>query len=408
MAEKINFTQSVIGNLPLPEPGVRTVYRDARTQGLTVVVSSTGVKSFVLSRRMGGKPEKITLGKYPALCVTEARKACSIHAGHIAQKRNPAVEGRKKRAELRFGELFELYLAKAKLKKRSWEADGKLFKRHLAVWETRKLTDITRANVSRFHAAIAEKTPFLANRLVALLSTIFNFAIKQDLFDERNPASMIDLIPEEKRERYLMPDEIGPFFQALETEGQPWCDLFKLGLFTGARKGNILSMKWSALELYPIDDTTPPWWKISGAESKNKRSMLLPLIPVAAEILRRRLAERKENCPWVFESTFKGKGHITDAKWRWKRMMDRAGIENLRIHDLRRSLGSWMATNGTSLHLVGRSLGHSSLKSTQGYSQLSLGSVHDSVRSAVDKMLIAADVTPKPLKTLPQMDEKNI
>ncbi len=270
------------------------------------------------------------------------------------------------------------------------------FKKHLPHWENRKLADISRTDVSRLHTEVGEKTPYVANRLMALLSTLYNFAIDEAGFDGKNPASRIKRFPEESRERYLLPDEVGAFFQALDAEGQPWSDLFRLSLFTGARRGNILAMRWSALELEQC------WWQITAAESKNKKAMLVVLVPQAIEILRRRETENSDGSEWVFPSR-SGTGHIIDIRKPWKRITKRAGIENLRIHDLRRTLGSWQAMNGASLPVIGKSLGHSSLSATQVYARLGTAPVLDSVTSAVKKLLIAADVTPKPLKTLPKM-----
>ena len=134
--------------------------------------------------------------------------------------------------------------------------------------------------------------------------------------------------------------------------------------------------------------------------------MLVVLAPQALEILLRRLSENPDS-EWVFPSPRNGGGHIVNVKYPWKRITERAGIPDLRIHDLRRTLGSWQAMNGASLPVIGKSLGHSSLSATQVYARLGTAPVLDSVSHAVDKMLIAAaNVEPEAQKRLPELKKQ--
>ena len=114
----------------------------------------------------------------------------------------------------------------------------------------------------------------------------------------------------------------------------------------------------------------------------------VPLTPEAIAILKKRQKSRADDNPWIFPS-FGKEGHIVDLKGAWARLLKRAKITNLRQHDLRRTLGSWQATQGSSLLIIGKSLGHKSLDATEVYSQLDLAPVRSSMATATKAMLAA-------------------
>ncbi|MCJ7545172.1 MAG: Arm DNA-binding domain-containing protein, partial [Phycisphaerae bacterium] len=132
MAEKINFTQAAIDRLPAPKQG-RSYYRDAKTPGLCLCVWDTGVKSFELYKRMGGRPTRLKLGRFPGVTVEQARREVARLAGQIAQGKDPAEDRRKARGETTVGELFALFLeGHAKTHKRTWTEDQAQYDRYLA------------------------------------------------------------------------------------------------------------------------------------------------------------------------------------------------------------------------------------------------------------------------------------
>jgi len=121
------------------------------------------------------------------------------------------------------------------------------------------------------------------------------------------------------------------------------------------------------------------------------------LTPEAVSILSERLKVRREGNPWVFPSSGKS-GHVTDLKKRWHALLERAGIEDLHIHDLRRTLGSWQAAQGSSLLVIGKSLGHKSTAATQIYARLNLDPVRASVEAATRAMIVAGAKEAKALE----------
>ncbi len=127
-------------------------------------------------------------------------------------------------------------------------------------------------------------------------------------------------------------------------------------------------------------------WRIP--HTKNDEPLLVHLPDKAVEILRRRQSEA-DGSPWVF-ATWSKSGHLEEPKTAWKRIIKRAGLTDIRIHDLRRTLGSWQALAGVSLPIIGASLGHKSLKATQVYARLTRTPIVDAVNGATTAMLAAA------------------
>jgi len=153
-------------------------------------------------------------------------------------------------------------------------------------------------------------------------------------------------------------------------------------LLTGARRSNVEAMTWEQID-FSLDS-----WRIP--ETKNGESLTLPLSPDAVNILKTRKAAAKEGDKWVFPGPG-STGHLVEPKAAWKRILQRAQLSDLRIHDLRRTFGSWQAATGASLLVIGKSLGHKSLSATQIYSRLDLNPVRTSVNRATQAMLAAGE-----------------
>jgi integrase len=189
-----------------------------------------------------------------------------------------------------------------------------------------------------------------------------------------NPAIGVKKFKEQKRDRFILHDELPKFMEALEVEpNKNMRDLFLICLYTGARCGNVLSMRWEDLD-FSINE-----WRIP--DTKNGEPVRIPLIEQALEVLTSRLC-LKESTPWVFPSMDSKSGHLESPKAAWKRILDRAGLKNLRIHDLRRTCGSYQAIAGVSLVVIGKSLGHKSPQSTAIYARLSNDPVREGMKAA--------------------------
>ena len=379
MAKKINFTKPLLDRLVCPKGVDRLYTYDAKNPGLTLCVTSAGAKSFYVYRRGNGRPQRIRLGGFPELSIEQARNLTAQVNADIAKGIDPQARKRAERGEPTFAELFRYYMeTHAKPHKKTWREDEQKFVGHLRGWHNRKLSEITRTHVRSLHIRIGQTTPGSANRVLALVSTLFNKAV--DLgFQGTNPARGIKRFPEHSRERFLHADELPRFFQAVADEPNAVLhDFFLIALLTGARRANVEEMRWEDINL---DRGT---WKIP--DTKSGEPQTVHLSPPAIEILQRRQATMVGE--WVFPSYGKT-GHLVEPKKAWNRLLDRAEISDLRIHDLRRTLGSWQAATGASLPVIGKSLGHKNQATTAIYARLDLDPVRQAVNTATAAMLAA-------------------
>ena len=249
----------------------------------------------------------------------------------------------------------------------------KQFDRHLASWKKRKLSSIRKIDIHKLHQDIGNSSgQYTANRLLALLRSIFNQANKLGLWDNPNPASGITKFKEKSRSRFLQADELPRFFSALAEESSEHArDYILLSLLTGARKSNVLAMRWDEINLEMKLWTIP--------KTKNGDSHTVPIVPQALEILNNRYTDK--TCEWVFPSN-SASGHLQDPKKAWQRLLKRAEISDLRIHDLRRSLGSWQASTGASLVIIGKTLSHRNVNTSAIYARLNTDPVRDAMNKA--------------------------
>ncbi|SFO38822.1 tyrosine-type recombinase/integrase [Nitrosospira briensis] len=378
---KLNFTKAAIDGLPIPEKGWAYHY-DLKVQGLGIGIGKTGKKTFILYRKINGTPERLTLGRYPDLTIEQARgKASEINAA-IANGSNPADAKRGRVAELTFGELFSQYIERhAKQHKRTWAEDKQRFEQYLQrPLAKKKLGLVDRQLVASIHSEITfVGHPVVANRVLALVSSVYGWAISAGLV-EVNPITGIKRNREKSRDRFLQSDELPRFFKAVaEEENATMRDYFLLSLLTGARRANVLAMRWSEVNFDRAE------WRIK--ETKNGTPQTVTLSPEAIEILRNRLPS--EATSYVFPGSGKS-GHLAEPKKGWQRILARAGISDLRIHDLRRTLGSWQAKQGASLAIIGKSLNHKNQNTTAIYARLDLDPVRNSVNTATSAMMVAA------------------
>jgi len=361
----------------------RVYYQDEGAEGLRLCVTPKGVKTFYLVKKFQGRKVRVPLGRFPTMSVEQARNACRALVTKLAAGVDVQGARQAARHEATVGGLWDLWLQHAKSRKRSWREDERQYKKFLQPWAARRLSAIKKADVAHLHARVgADSGPYQANRLLALLRSMYNRA--GDLgYGGANPTAGVKKFSEQKRDRFLGADELPRFFRALMAEPNTlFQDFFLLCLLTGARRGNVQAMRWQDV------DFANSYWRIP--ETKSGLPVVVPLVPAAVAVLQRRL-ESANGSPWVFPSKSKA-GHLSEPKAAWARLLSRAGLADLRLHDLRRSLGSWQAIGGSSLPIIGKSLGHTQPSTTAIYARLSLEPVRQSVQGATDAILDAAHV----------------
>lgn len=446
MSKRLNFTKESLLQISVPGKGKREVYLDAKTAGLQVRVTDTGVKTFSVYRRIkGGPPERITIGRFPEVTIEQARRQAAKINADIADGGNPASVKRAHREELTFGELFTEYGERHGRKKRSWGTDQSLYANHLQPLVHRKLSLINREMVSRILSDLdrAGKAGATVNNVRALISSVFGRAIEWGHVGA-NPVSGIKTRPKVKRDRFLQADELPRFFESLADEPNDTLrDYFMLALLTGIRRTNLLEMEWAQVNLREAV------WRVP--RTKNSEPQNVTLSPEAVELLRARKDAAGDHAIYVFPGSGKS-GHLAEPKSAWKRLLDRdeirelqrritaaggefswpqqskkatgskgrsletmddalararqqaeqagvhtlgARLEDLHLHDLRRTLGSWQAKTGASLVIIGKSLNHKSQQATAIYARLDLDPVRQAVNAATVAMFDAAGRVPR-------------
>ncbi|MFC1659179.1 tyrosine-type recombinase/integrase [Pseudomonadota bacterium] len=387
--KKLNFTKSELNNISIPKTG-RKYYQDIKEKGLSLYITSNGVKTFYIRKRINGKDEKIIIGNYPDLSIDNARKQASIIKGKIAQGINPNEEKNRLNQEITFKEMFNEYMERySKQFKKSWKHDEREIKRFCSDWFNKKISNVTTQDIRRLHEKIRnENGLYQANRVFEKIRGIYNKAIEWG-WNGTNPCIGIKKFKEKSRDRFIQPDELPKFFKALsEEQNEVARDYIYISLYTGARKGNVLAMRWDEINF------TTKQWKIP--ITKNDESLTVPLIEEAIEILKNiKLSQEKNNnkTDWGFSSLTSKSGHIEDPKKAWQRILKRANIKDLRLHDIRRTLGSYQAISGSSLQIIGKSLGHKTHQATQIYSRLNLDPVRESIKKAVKVIGVYKDKT---------------
>ena len=385
--KKIAFTNKRLMAIKPPKSG-RTYIYDTKMPGLTLCITAADTRTYYVYKWYDGKPQRIKLGRFDEITIDNAREAAQTELGKIAQGLDPMAERRTRRQEKILDDLWGDWLeVHAKPRKKTWQDDERQYKKYLEPLHKRRLSALTTAKIASWHAKIGKDSGHTqANRCKALLSTLLGYAVQIGALPT-NPCRSVPRFPERSRERFLLPAEMKAFFDALKVAGEPWHDFFQLALFTGARRGNVAAMAWSEID---FDRMT---WTIPGNKTKNGRPAVIALAPPAVLILKSRL-EAAIDSPWVFPS-YSASGHVEDPRKAWERIREASGLTDLRMHDLRRSLGSWQAIAGASMAVIGASLGHADLKSTQVYARLQLDPIRQSVEGAAAAMLEAA----KPKKT---------
>ena len=402
MTNRFKFLKTKIEALPAPESG-RVTYYDAEVQKLALRITQAGSKTFYVVKRADVGMVWIKLGTFPDMTVEQARNEAAKKLGDFAAGNNPAKIKREEKQKLTLGQAFDQYMKMyavprgiktANDMRALWERclgpmpdlpakkHGRKRVKHPGGvdWSGRKLDQIENKDVRALHASIATTTPVLANRVIELVSSIYNRA-REWGFAGTNPATDITPFKETKRDRFIRHDELPRFFKALEADTSvDFKHFVLLSLLTGVRRGNVLAARWEELNL------EMNLWRVP--DTKNGDPLNVPLVPEAVEIL-------KERKPQPQGFIFAGKsatGHISPPKERWRKLLIGAELEDFTIHDLRRSLGSWQAIGGASLAVIGKSLGHKSADATMIYARLSIDPVRQSVTSATSAMLTAAGV----------------
>jgi integrase len=371
------FTEARLGALQ-PVPGRTIIYYDQRSP-LAVRATPAGARTYLLYRWAGGRPVKLSLGRVGEVRLEDARREAQRAVATIAAGKDPAAERKAARVQgMTLDELWETWKARrwATLRENTKVGFESCWRVHIRpALGTTAVKKITRADLQRLvDRTTAQGKPGMARHIKALVHLLLVEAVRLDVV-AANAGAGVQVPAYVPRGRIILSHEREPLLAAIDAAPEPWADFFNVTMLTGARVSNVCGMRWADLDL---DAAT---WRIPAERSKSKRITVLPLIPDAVAILRRRLTYRAGE-PWVFPSSRSATGHVVQPKVPWAEILKKAGIEGLTRHDLRRSLGTTMAKMGAGDRIIAAALGHVSMSAVRVYAQLAGEVARDAVAQA--------------------------
>jgi integrase len=363
MQRKIRFTRKVIESLPPspPDHGGREVeYTSLEAPpGLRLVVTRRGLKSWLFRYTMPmpsgqGVKRAIKIGVFPGLEPSDACRIALELRAKISQGIDPqvVVKEETKAEEPTLETFFQTeYWPHVKTTLKSAEDVESRWRLHISkAFGHLRFCDLKTADILRFHdAKRVQLCAATANRLLALLKRVINVGIMLERC-ERNPCKGVRMHPEMNiRRRTLAGEELQRFIASVAEEpSRVAADFFLFALATAARREECLQSTWSEFFL------KEGIWRLPANRTKTSKMRVIPLNDVALTVLARRRAETDGK--FVFPGQAgKPLGNPTKA---WHRTVSRAGISDLKIHDLRRSAATLLLNHGGSMTQAGNLLGH--------------------------------------------------
>lgn len=404
-AEKQRLTDAIVKRIPAPEKGY-SIAHDSEARGFAVRVTAKGVRSFILNYyTRGGRDRCYTIGQFPDWSTTAARAKARELRREIDAGGDPLAEIEAERSAPTVTELIDRFEAEHLPRKRPQTARDyqRMLDNHIRphFGTHAKVADVVYADVDGLHRKITRSgAKYAANRCVAIVSKMFSLAVRWGMC-ETNPAKGIERNTEHHRQRYLSGDELSRLVAALANHpDRQAAEAVRMLLFTGARRGEVLSMRWADVDLGEGVWSKPP------SSTKQNKHHQVPLNAPARALLARIREEQAAQHPnhplgaFVFPSTASATGHLVEIKKSWAALTRAAGISDLRLHDLRHSYASALVSSGATLPLVGAMLGHASPATTARYAHM----YSDPLRAAAEKIGVLienAAVPPAPEKIVP-------
>jgi integrase len=402
------LSDTLVRSLP-PGSGITYDSGPERVRGFGVRVTAAGTRAFVLNYTVAGRERRMTIGGYPTWTVAAARDEAKRLRQEVDRGIDPLAERIAERAAPTVGDLCDRYLAEHAVKKRTTKGDESMIARDVRPeLGARKVASIEFADIDRLHRKLSKRAPYQANRVLALLSKMFSLAVRWQMRAD-NPVKGVERNPEDRRNRYLGGDELRRLTEALAAHGsQNAANAVRLLLLTGARRGEVLSATWDQFDL-----GAGVWTKPS-SHTKQKREHRTPLSAAARQLLlevkaaAERRAREKGRVPsrYVFPGRWANEPMV-EIKTSWAALCKAAKLgetvpktengkpvvgkdgrpvtvfrPNVRLHDLRHTYASVLASAGLSLPIIGALLGHTQPGTTARYAHL----FDDPLRAATERV----------------------
>ncbi len=367
MSAHSKITKTVIDRLTYdPKGPSQQVIWDSVLPGFGCRVYPSGRKSFVVGYRVKGRWRQMVLGAYGVLTVDQARIRAKQALGEAASEKDPLEKRQRERRAKTVNELVAAYLDDCQNRanpKKTWRTDKRRLERFVTPkYGTRKIESIEMADIEAIHKGISKNAPYEANRTLALVSRLFNFARSRKLYPAHlpNPAQGVSKNRELSRKEYVAPEKLPDLAAAIDVEDNAYVRAaFWLLLLTGMRRSELLTCTRSQVDLKQRRVFLP--------DTKSGEPRYVPLNGAAVEII--------ESLPRMVGNDYLLPGHVkaqplVNIDKPWRRIRERAGLPRLHIHDLRRTAGSLMVQSGHSIHAVKEILGHANTRTTEIYARL--------------------------------------
>lgn len=380
----VKLSESFIrNNLQCPEGKSRIEYCDQDVPGLYIEVRATSQNHGMYRLRYKndtGKTCHQRIGRITEVTLAEARRQAKILKAEIALGKNLREEGKSKQSELTYERFFEdHYVPHKSPHKRSIEDDIRIFRLKIQPTLGHKLLhQITRIEIQALLTSFRQTLkPASCNHILKIIKHSLNLAVEWE-FLESNPATRIQLFHEDNKvEHYLSDAELERLLTVLRTdENRTVCQIALFLLSTGCRLNEVLSAQWSDIDL------KKKIFLVRASNSKSKRLRVVPLNESALGVLNQLDTQDKIH---LFINAQTSKPYTTITKV-WARLRKQAGLEHLRLHDLRHQYASFLVNSGRTLYEVQQILGHSDSKVTQRYAHLSTKTLQEAASSASAKI----------------------
>lgn len=362
----INLTPQLVKSLSCPKGKAKTNILDSHCNGLKLEVRSSGARTYYLcDQDYRGKPRQIKLADALDVTLAQARQLATNKRAQIAMGEDPTNEKSQIKEVPTVEEFIETrYLPFVKSYKNSWITDEGLLKNHVtSVWGKRRMDEITTIDVNSLITKHREThAPGSCNRLLILLRYLFNLALRWETpCMKANPAAGYRLMEENnKNERYLSKEEAATLYEVITKSPNTMLRyIIPMLILTGARKREVLDAKWEDFDL------ERQAWRIPISRSGTMRHV--PLSDGAISLLKSIPIVR--GCEYPFANPKSLKPYIS-IFCSWDTARTRAGLADVRIHDLRHSFASFLINGGRSLYEVQKILGHTQISTTQRYAHL--------------------------------------
>jgi integrase len=354
---------------------------DADVRGFGVRRQRHAAVYILKYRDRDGRQHFLTIGRHGAPWTPEtARATARTHLANLANRRSGPDALTDPSSSPTLEEFSKIYLERYALlhkKPRSVAEDQRNLELHiLPVLGAKRLAEINAADVAQFHT-LRGQCPSNANRCLALLSHVFSIGAKWGAIPAGvNPCRGIERFRERVRERFLSPEEVISLGKALAdadkisaSNGEDWraVNILRLLVYTGARLSEILTLQWGWIH-----------WESGFARLPDSKTgtKTVPLPQPALDVLRKVSQEHSRQSKFVFPGKQAGT-HFTGIQKPWQRIRLKAGLPDVRIHDLRHCFASTAVAHGESLYLVGAVLGHRATSTTQRYAHLAMQPILD-------------------------------